>query len=189
MRYIWLSLIAFLLFSCTPKKTNYTGEYFRIVKGGKYALFNNDGVQLTKGLYDSSSYPSEGYIATKKDGRWGYLDKAGNEVIPFIYKRASNFKNGLAVVFVDENRAGYIDKNGTMVISARYSFAEHFNNGVAAVELDKKWAFIDRNGSNITPFKYDRVQNSQNSKAIGWFQSGDMVVKCEIDSFGKERCR
>jgi hypothetical protein len=188
MKIVLTIFVALLFISCTPKKTNYSGEYFKIVKGGKYALFNNKGVQLTEGLYENSTYPSEGLIATIKNGKWGYLDRAGNEVIDFKYKRASNFHNGLAIVYVSEDRMGYIDKNGTMVIKPKYQFGRLFSEGFAAVEKDGKWGYIDKNGKAITPFKYEMVEDFKDGRAKAIYQEDDKIYKCIIDSLGAESC-
>jgi len=188
MRIATLFFCLFVLTGCSFKKTNYSGEYFRIVRGGKYALFNNKGVQLTRGVYENNTYPSEGYIATIKNGRWGYLDRAGNEVIPFKYKRASPFHNGLAIVYVSENRMGYIDKNDTFVIPAKFEFGKGFSEGFAAVQKDGKWGYIDKNATMITPFKYDMVSDFKNGVAKAVYQNGDQVFKCLITKNGEKSC-
>jgi len=188
MKYFLMIFIVLFVSSCSVKKTDYSGEYFRIVKGGKYALFNNKGEQLTKGVYENSTYPSEGYIATVKNGEWGYLDRAGNEVIPFRYKRASPFHNGLAIVYVSENKMGFIDKNATFVIPPKFEFARHFSEGIAAVEKDGKWGYIDRNGKPITSFRYDMVSNFKNGRAKAYIQEANNTLICDIYKNGIEKC-
>jgi hypothetical protein len=49
----------------------------------------------------------------------GYINKEGNEMIPFIYDDAWKFKGGLAMVRKDDDR-GFIDKEGTVVIPLNY---------------------------------------------------------------------
>jgi len=185
MRYFVVVLV-FAILGCTPQKTNYSGEYFRWHKNGKYALYNNKGERLTEALYSSSSYPSEGLIATRKGYLWGYLDKAGNEVIPFRYTRASNFENGLAIVYVNREKMGFIDKNGTMVIPPKFEFARHFSEGFCAVQKDGRWGFIDRSGKAITPFKYDRVESFKNGIAKVWIQDDKNIYSGYVDTKGRE---
>ena len=189
MRYFFALFIMIAFFGCSVKKTNYSGEYFRYMKNGKYALFNNKGVQLTDALYSSSSYPSEGLIATQKGYLWGYLDRAGNEVIPFRYTRASNFKNGLAIVYINRNKMGFIDKNATMVIPPKYEFARHFSEGYAAVQKDGKWGYIDKNNTALTEFKYDKAESFQNTKAKVWIQKENQIFSGYIDTKGRENLK
>ena len=48
--------------------------------------------------YDRLSLFSEGYAAVCKNGKWGYIDKTGQEVIPCKYDWANPFHEGLASV-------------------------------------------------------------------------------------------
>ena len=46
---------------------------------------DTQGISYTQG----APYPfSEGYVAVKKDGVWGYLDAGGAQVLPFIFQEA-----------------------------------------------------------------------------------------------------
>jgi len=185
--FFWL-FILFFLFSCTVKKTDYSGEYFRILKNGKYALFNAKGKQLTKPLYESSTFVSDGYLATKKGGKWGFLDKAGNEVIPFRYRWVSNFKDGSAVVFTGEKKAGFIDKNGTFIIPPSFHFAKNFSEGLAAVEINNKWGYVNKKGKIVIPLIYDIAGDFKNDKANIWIQKDDKIIKCTLYKNGLKKC-
>lgn len=54
---------------------------------------------------------SEGLVAVRKNGKWGFVDEQGKTIIPFIYEGASYFSNGVALVVL-EGKRGYIDKAG-----------------------------------------------------------------------------
>ncbi len=55
---------------------------------------------------------SEGLAGVKKNGKWGYVDYDGNEVIPFQYDFVFAFTEGFAWVKKD-GKWGLIDKYGT----------------------------------------------------------------------------
>lgn len=58
-------------------------------------------------------------LAAVKDynGKWGFINKKGNEVIPFSYGSAGKFKNGKATVTTTPNgKEISIDKNGNQVV-------------------------------------------------------------------------
>lgn len=42
-----------------------------------------------------------------KDGKWGFVDKDMNIVVPCVYDAVSSFDNGIAIVS-SEGRSGYI---------------------------------------------------------------------------------
>ena len=47
---------------------------------------------------DAARYYSEGYAAVQKDGKWGFVDEAGQCVIPCQYDEVGDFSEGLAAV-------------------------------------------------------------------------------------------
>ena len=50
-------------------------------------------------IYDDACCFCEGLAPVKKDGRWGYVDKEGKTIVPFIYTDiAGSFSEGLAAV-------------------------------------------------------------------------------------------
>lgn len=97
-----------------------------------------------------------------QDGKWGYMNKDGKEVIKPQYDCAWDFSEGLACVQVDLLR-GYIDDNGQMVIKPQYFMARPFSEGLAAVCVDAekwggffvfnfgsgKWVYIDKTGKVV----------------------------------------
>ena len=50
--------------------------------------------------YDAGRNFSEGLALVNLNGKWGYVDKIGREVIPFKYDKAYDFSNGLARVYL-----------------------------------------------------------------------------------------
>ncbi|WP_373567640.1 WG repeat-containing protein, partial [Paenibacillus mendelii] len=47
------------------------------------------------------SHFKEGYAAVKKDGKYGYIDKAGDVIVPLEYNSAGRFNDGLSIVRKD----------------------------------------------------------------------------------------
>ena len=94
-----------------------------------------------------------------KDGKWGYMDKAGKVAIEPEYQLALDFHEGLACIAKDALR-GYIDKTGKIVIKRAYGWAGNFREGRARVNLHKNrygdhvewyratggWGYIDKTG-------------------------------------------
>jgi hypothetical protein len=89
------------------------------------------------------SYPgsrfSEGMIAAKKEGLYGYKDKKNNWVIAPRFEYADEFKNGVAKVSIGKLGAGnfgYINKAGAFVIPPVFDndlMQGNFNEGLAPV--------------------------------------------------------
>ena len=91
-----------------------------------------------------------------KNGKYGYIDEKGKQVIPCKWKNGGNFSEGLAHVEDDNDRWGFIDKTGNVVIEFKWGAAGRFHQGLAAVKDDNgKWGFIDRTGKLPIPCKWD----------------------------------
>ena len=42
-------------------------------------------------------FQPNGLAAAKIDGKWGFIDKDGNETVPLIYDSVTSFYNGMGV--------------------------------------------------------------------------------------------
>ncbi len=60
-----------------------------------------------------------GWHAAWHQGKWGFIDGAGNTVLPFIYEDAGHFDGALAWVQLDGDTGGYINRSGEVVYSWR----------------------------------------------------------------------
>lgn len=85
-------------------------------KQNKVALFDiNAGKALTPFIYDDMDYyASEGMIGVEVEGKYGFIDKTGKQVIAPTYDYTSYFDVGLVKVEKDGERF-YIDKTGKRV--------------------------------------------------------------------------
>lgn len=118
----------------------------------QYGLIGMDGIALTDFVYSQVGAVQEGRIAVMKDGKGGWLDYAGNEVIPLIYDTVSDFYDGLAVVEKD-GKWGYVDTLGNTVVPCRYAQASpRFIGGVACVQQSGLFGGISREGKTVIPF-------------------------------------
>lgn len=83
------------------------------------------------------------------NNRYGFINTAGEVIIPVIYAAASSFSNGRARVKDDKGKSGFVDQNGQMVIPAVYSEVGPFYEGLAAVRTDDGWAYINPAGEIV----------------------------------------
>lgn len=94
-------------------------------KDGSYKFYK-DG--KTIGDYsDADIITGDEMVAVCKNGKWGYVDLDGNELIPPTYEEAKSFSNGLAAVS-DGELWGFINKDGTLVIDYTFFGADYFNS-------------------------------------------------------------
>ena len=127
-------------------------------------------------------YNSDGLAPVGLNGKYGFIDKSGNEVIPLKYDNAGSFSEGRARVKLN-GKYGFIDKSGNEVIPCKYDdfLSNSFSDGTVPVKLNGKYGFIDKSGNVVIPLKYD---------GAGSFKEGLGFVKLNgkwgfIDKSGK----
>ena len=91
-----------------------------------------------------------------QNGRYGYSNKSGELVIPYIYEYAREFHDGLAYTKKNGKR-GYIDTTGNLVIPDIYEQAHNFHDGLARVHKNGKLGYIDTTGNLVIPCIYDEA--------------------------------
>ena len=115
--------------------------------------------------YDYIRMYSEGLAAVELNGKYGFIDKTGKEVVALKYDYVSEFKEGIANVSFN-GKYGYIDKTGKEVGKIKYDSAGYFSEGLGEVEVDGKWGFINKAGKEVIPLKYDKVFNFSDGLAM-----------------------
>ena len=92
-----------------------------------------------------------GLIKVRLDGKYGFINKDGEEIIPCKYEDADAFSDGLAKVKSAEGW-GFVNENGEEIISCKYEDADYFWFGAetAEVKLNGEWITIDKTGKQVT---------------------------------------
>ena len=91
------------------------------------------------------------------NGKYGFVNRNGTEVIPCRYDYAGSFIEGLAVV-KQNGKYGFIDYAGKEVISPKYDMAYSFSHGLAEVKQFGKWGYIDKKGTVVIPIQYSETE-------------------------------
>lgn len=120
-----------------------------------------------------------GLFNVKRDGKWVYLDEAGNIVLRTDFERAESFFEGRAAVVVG-GEWGFIDETGRLVIPAEYEWAMYFSEGLAPVKKSGKWGYIDRAGTMVIEPRFDMA----NDFAGGYAEIEKDGKRGYIDRFG-----
>lgn len=104
----------------------------------------------------------------KRDGKWGYLNSKGEEVIAPKYDKCDEFTSeGLAHVF-DEGKKqhGFINTKGEFIQPKTIcDNLESYSNGLARAKVKGKWGYLDVDGNLAIPAKYDKATDFKQSHA------------------------
>lgn len=127
-----------------------------LVEVGRNQFFIDKTGQVVIGLGEwetiSSFSQDKPLIPVKNDdGKYGYINKKGELIIPFQYDDAHSFSEGIASVEKDY-RWGCINEKGELIIDFEYAGVGAFHEGLAPVqfnEIDRRWGYIDQKGNTI----------------------------------------
>ena len=130
----------------------------------KYGLIDTLGRVAVNLRYDELGGFSEGRLAVKRNGMWGYVNEEGFEVIPCRFKFVKNFHDNVAVVKLG-NKWGVIDKQGDVVINFQYTRLGNFRNGKAWAYTPKGVGYIDIQNNFVIDPKFDKAFDFDNGVA------------------------
>ena len=107
--------------------------------------------------------------------RSGFVDKTGSEAIPFTFKHAGRFVDGLCWAET-ENACGFINRDGKFELTGDYKtlvldegiecgnspLCPTFSEGLAWVcNKDGKFGYIDKTGKVVIPFRYEACYDDE----------------------------
>lgn len=125
------------------------------------ALFDSRMKPLTPFVYTwASDRIRDGRIAVSRNGKYGFLDRRGREVVSCIYDLVGVFGLNRAMVSLD-GHFGIVDTAGRIVLPVEYDDATskgdkyYYSDSLAMVEKDGKVGFVDLDGNLVIPFYFN----------------------------------
>lgn len=175
---------------------------------GTYGLYDLQGNRMEMAQYTSAgAFHEDGLAAVQRDGKWGYINARGEEVIPCQYVKAERFTNGYAKVYLHARKEksgdyyvdrpagwGLIDTAGNVVVSIEYEALQateyEMENGVVRVRKDERWALYSLEKNKVCSTWYDELGEFSEGLAYGWtIMAGEDYFPCTraeyIDKDGK----
>lgn len=111
------------------------------------------------GTYDWI-YSFEGnYAVVQKDGLFGVIDRAGNEVVSVTYDNIGTFSEGLAIA-VKQGKKCYVGIYNS--IDGPFQETRPFRQGIAVVKTNGRYTCIDMRGNIILSQGYDEIRHDGN---------------------------
>ena len=101
------------------------------------------------------------------ENKHGLLNRSGKMILPLKYEAIYAVDDGTLGYFYEKNagKKAFIIK-GDKIDLLKYQFVGDAVNGRMSVMLNNKWGFIDYNGTEIVPPKYDTVASFQSPMAL-----------------------
>jgi len=111
-----------------------------------------------------------GFAKVWISGLFGYIDRSGKVVVPAVHTKAQLEQTPIEQLIAQANQQpipffaaekwGYKNYLDEILIPATFSTACAFSDDMALVERDGKWFYINKDGSQATPYlSYDHTDN------------------------------
>jgi hypothetical protein len=146
-----------------------TGYFIEKLKDGKYWKINYAGRILNSAenmvQYEEIRVPSEGLIAVKIHGRYGFIDDQERLRIANRYDDVQNFQEGHAA-FKLMGRWGFINRAENIVVQPNYDGVEDFKEGLSIVKKNGKYGIIDFHGKEVVTLQYEAITRQDNGRFI-----------------------
>lgn len=144
--------------------------YFIGKKDGLYALLNASGQELTPFIYESIKGFSEGLAPVKHNGKWGFVNNEGKEIIPCNYGitydpefRRSTFKQHAILTDQNGNYGMINSKNETIIPFIFRDLQWHYDQHgqstsfVGGVQQNRKFVVMDLSGTEIISGDFGKI--------------------------------
>ncbi len=124
--------------------------------------------RLSDFIYEITMSENEGLIAVKRNGKWGYVNTEGKEIVPVIYDG------------VQEERHSVYHNSEFDTQKSEMAYVP--TCGVIAVQKDGKWGYIDKEGREITGFIFEEARPLYQNKA--WVKEQGKWGVAEFGNYG-----
>jgi len=104
--------------------------------------------------FDGVGSFNEGFARVQKDGKFGYINTKGEQIVECKFDNGGDFNEGFAVVLKD-GKCGYINTKGEQIVECKFNYACNLSEGFAAVAKDGKLGYINTKGEQIVECKFD----------------------------------
>lgn len=167
----------------------YPGQVNWMRSNIKTGYLDSTGTEIipTKNDYNGTFF--EGHALVMVKDKFGYVDTAGNYLVPAEFDDISAFSfydPDVVVVEKDDDFGFYDTKKG--LFTSGYTAASNFVNGLAPIAIaENKWGYIDRTGNKVIRPKFDMVtpffDENAMTKINGYYRiinkTGDTVANLE----------
>ena len=105
--------------------------------------------------FDGVGSFNEGFARVKKDGKHGYINTKGEQIVEYEFDDVSYFNKGFDRVLKD-GKCGYINTKGEQIVECKFNKVRDFKEGFAPVQKDGKWGYINTKGYSVI---FDKSKN------------------------------
>jgi hypothetical protein len=103
--------------------------------------------------YDKVGDFTEGRASVRLNGKYGFIDLEGNEVVSPRYDWVGDYREGRAIVELNK-KWGVVDLDGRVAVTLKYDSIYNLKEGRIVVEINSKYGVIDLDENEVVPPRY-----------------------------------
>ena len=156
---------------------------------GKVGMWDKNGKELVEAKYDGGSPFSCGLAMVAKNGKYGYINTKGNEVIDTQFFDATDFADDVAWVVAKEGgRSELINKKGASLLTLKEGEvpAGQYHNGLCLVysqsapdakgQVTITYRYIDKKGEQVYKWDYTGTINAPKYASLREMSAHEMLA-------------
>ncbi len=143
-------------------------------KDGVYSLYSKDGSLIRTGYTSVENRGSDSLAAVGKDGKFGIIDRFGEEIVPLIYPGAMVCGENIAAVLSGGWK--YVNSKGGIIGGVYFEYPGSFSEGLAPVLFEGKYGYVNESGELAIGYKYDYASGFKNSMACVSDSEGSYII-------------
>ena len=129
------------------------------VRISTFGFYNERTGEYIRPKYDQVGILCHNRMRVCRDGRWGYVDGRGHEVIEPRFDRAGDFMEQGFALAVQNDLFGIINLQGDYLVQPGYHSIEVVANHWAAARMqNEKYRLIDLRNFRVLPAEYDQIK-------------------------------
>lgn len=131
-------------------------------KDTMYGFIDRQGNVLIPFVYEQCFGKFDnGLCGIRQNGKWGFIDSTGKEIIAPQYEEVRRFQSEITGVKKD-GKFGFINRQGKLVVPYQYEFVgwEWYFDGTVLVRQNGKLGFMNATGKIVIPIIYDQEWGS-----------------------------
>lgn len=149
------------------------GKLFKLLKKNKQALMDINGrVSIDYDAYEEVNFAQNNLIRIKKKGKYGFVDRKLNLIIPCKYNSATDFNEGLSICVLKQETF-LLNLNGEIVLKTK---------GTIAPVTNQYYLIKDEEGNRLIDNKGQLVF----SNVEGWQLSAKSYLIIELENKSKK---
>ncbi len=133
-----------------------------------FGIIDKFGNEIIPPKYYEVRNITNGFTVVRKNKKWNFslIDLNNKVEVLTDYDYISIISKSGIGIYEKDKKYGII-KNFKIILPSKYEYIDEFKfeEGFAAVKINDKWGFIDTNGIEVIPAKYDDVSKFHNGFA------------------------